>query len=731
MDENGNQNVAGGIPLVTNDGGGLISFVNSRFGGGNPTTTFPTILTVGTFPCSGQAEACFGAGTFEFAATNNPPAAIDDDFDTNEDIPLNVVLPGVLDNDEDVDGDTLTAVLGDNVANGTLDLNADGSFTYTPNANFHGTDSFTYFANDGTVNSDAAATVTITVNAVNDAPVANNDNFETNEDIELTVPATGVLGNDVDVDGDMLTAVLETGPSNGVLTLNPDGSFTYTPNANFNGTDSFTYFANDGTVDSDTAATVMITVNPVNDAPVANNDDITTTVDTPVTIDVLANDTDVDTGDTANLMIESVVQPLNGEVVNNGTDVTYTPNAGFIGTDTFDYNVTDTGGLTDTATVTVTVVPVLTALYHMDKTATSGTTLLPPIIVTTPDDSGSELDATLIGDARIVKRGKFDRALSLDGMGDYAETAADREANFDLRRFTLEFWFNLKGQSGDNAFPRAVSKGNSLTNNGSYSVFIQDDDGLDRIGLRVVSGGANHDTENRALNYGVGEWHHVAASYDSISDTDSCSGALYFDGVEVATTTFAQPCTPDNVENAFSIGGVSGTNDGRYFNGMIDEVRVWSRVLSPDEIAVSADMGFQTLSVDGMPGGGHSPKTIGQAPSVFPEVVFTRKWKVRDNQTDESAFNFNVVTVNPATEITCGNIEIEEEENGALECITPVDPDTLVPGKGVRLAVTRGNPGEETEIEFDFKIRELGVNKEGEIEIEEDDDDHHHDRHHD
>src|SRR6185369_13802690 len=113
-------------------------------------------------------------------------------------------------------------------ASGSLTLNANGSFTYTPNANFNGTDSFTYRANDGTVNSNAA-TVTITVNAVNDAPVANNDTYTVNEDGTLNIPAAGVLTNDTDVDGNPLTAVLVTGPTNGSLTLNANGSFTYTP----------------------------------------------------------------------------------------------------------------------------------------------------------------------------------------------------------------------------------------------------------------------------------------------------------------------------------------------------------------------------------------------------------------------------------------------------------------------------------------------------------------------
>src|SRR6266542_4018533 len=143
----------------------------------------------------------------------------------------------------DADGNTLTAVLVTGPSHGTLTLNPDGSFIYTPNTNYNGTDSFTYKANDGTTNS-AVATVTLTVISVNDAPVAGNASYSTDEDAVLTIPAPGVLANVTDADGNTLTAVLVTGPSHGTLTLNPDGSFIYTPNTNYNGTDSFTYKAN-------------------------------------------------------------------------------------------------------------------------------------------------------------------------------------------------------------------------------------------------------------------------------------------------------------------------------------------------------------------------------------------------------------------------------------------------------------------------------------------------------
>jgi len=189
-----------------------------------------------------------------------PPVAVADTYTTDEDVELVVAAAeGVLTNDTD-DG-PLTAVLETDVANGTLLLAADGSFTYLPDADFYGEDSFTYKAYDGELYSDAA-TVTITVNPVNDAPVSVADAYSTDQDAELAVVAPGVLTNDIDIDEDELTAVLETDVANGTLVLAADGSFTYMPDADFFGEDNFTYKAYDSELYSE-VATVTITVNEV------------------------------------------------------------------------------------------------------------------------------------------------------------------------------------------------------------------------------------------------------------------------------------------------------------------------------------------------------------------------------------------------------------------------------------------------------------------------------------
>src|SRR2546428_5571530 len=178
------------------------------------------------------------------AGMHDASVAVNDSYTTAEDTTLNVGAAGVLINDSDVDGDTLSAVLVSQPTHGSLTLNSNGSFSYVPMANYNGTDTFTYKASDGSLES-GETTVTITISPVNDAPVAINDSFSTTEDTTLNVAAPGVLANDSDVDGDSLSAVLVSQPTHGSLTLNSNGSFSYTPAANYNGTDSFTYKANE------------------------------------------------------------------------------------------------------------------------------------------------------------------------------------------------------------------------------------------------------------------------------------------------------------------------------------------------------------------------------------------------------------------------------------------------------------------------------------------------------
>src|SRR5688572_14619146 len=183
------------------------------------------------------------------SSSNVPPVAVDDAYSAAEETQLDVSAGnGVLANDTDAEPGSLTAVLVDGPDDGSLTLNADGSFRYTPEDDFTGNDEFQYRARDGDGALSAAATVEIDVDATNDAPVAVADSFSTSEGQTLNVGAgNGVLDNDTDPDGNMLTAFLVSNASSGTLTLNSNGGFNYAPAAGFTGTVTFTYEAGDGT----------------------------------------------------------------------------------------------------------------------------------------------------------------------------------------------------------------------------------------------------------------------------------------------------------------------------------------------------------------------------------------------------------------------------------------------------------------------------------------------------
>lgn len=372
---------------------------------------------------------------------NDNPVAVDDPavagaYVTNEDINLVVsAANGVLandtdlDNTQDQDGDgdpdptqTLRAVLVTDAANGTVTLNDDGSFTYDPDQDFAGpSDTFTYKVQDGAGGESNVATVTILVNPVDDSPVANPDptvasdpDYQTPEGSPLIVSAAnGVLANDTDVDTAPAswTAILVSQPIPGrgtITAFGGDGSFTYTPpNSDFNGIATFTYKVNDGNSDSN-VATVTITVTPVNDPPVVADDPgASTSEGVAVNIDVLANDTDVD-GDDLSVLFPLVDTPNNGVVtVNVDGTLRYTPNAGFNGTDSFQYRAFDgvaasaTGGtLNDgVATVSITVLE-----FNDPPTAVNDGTALAPI----PTDEDVDLEINVVandldGDPEVVQ----------------------------------------------------------------------------------------------------------------------------------------------------------------------------------------------------------------------------------------------------------------------------------------------------------------------------------------
>ncbi|MDF2828333.1 MAG: repeat-containing protein, partial [Mycobacterium sp.] len=261
--------------------------------------------------------------------------------------------PGLLANDTDPDGAFLRLTEIFTPGHGTLSgVLSSGTFTYRPDTGYVGTDSFTYTVGDGAATSQGIVTITVTADPNNVAPVGNADSYTVNEDTVLTVNGPGLLANDTDANGQTLKVVsIGTEPTRGSLVLNDDGSFTYTPGPNLNGTDTFTYKASDGAADT-AFTTVTINVAAVNDAPVINNDTIPIAKDTFVAFALGNRSSDVD-GD---VLTGTVVSgPQHGtfyfDTVNRG--FSYQPNAGYTGTDSFTYKVSD--GKLDSAIATVTL----------------------------------------------------------------------------------------------------------------------------------------------------------------------------------------------------------------------------------------------------------------------------------------------------------------------------------------------------------------------------------------
>ncbi|MEX1310261.1 MAG: Ig-like domain-containing protein, partial [Candidatus Sulfomarinibacteraceae bacterium] len=312
---------------------------------------------------------------FEITApVNNPPTADPQSVSTAEDTALGITLTG-----SDPDGDAIGFAIATSPTHGVL-TGTPPNVTYTPAANYNGPDSFTFTTSDGALTS-LPATVSITVTPVNDRPTADDQTVSTAEDTALGITLTGS-----DVDGDPIGFTIGTGPAHGVLTGTPP-NVTYTPAANYNGPDSFTFTTSDGALTS-LPATVSITVTPVNDTPLATDDGATTDEDASISIAVLTNDALGDEPTT----ITSVTQGASGSVAIDpgATTVTYTPDLNVHGADSFTYTITDADLETSTATVSMTINPVNDTPVATDDGAATDEDVSISISVLTNDALGDE-----------------------------------------------------------------------------------------------------------------------------------------------------------------------------------------------------------------------------------------------------------------------------------------------------------------------------------------------------
>ncbi|HEU4791945.1 MAG TPA: Ig-like domain-containing protein [Flavobacterium sp.] len=355
----------------------LYSFSNTSLSSGNESTiNFPVFL-----------DSNLNSGSYSFvysnvilsniANQNISSLALEDGKITLNDVPIAVtdqiivaeggtattIVGGattILSNDTDTENDALTAILVSDVSNGTLTLNSNGTFSYVHDGSETTSDSFTYKVNDGTSDGNVV-TVLISVTPVNDAPIALADQITVAEGGTATTlvgGATSILSNDTDAENDALTAHLVSGVSNGTLTLNSNGTFSYVHDGSETTSDSFTYKVNDGTSDSN-VVTVLISVSPVNDAPIAVADQITVAEGGTATTlvggatSILSNDTDAENDALTALLVSGV---SNGTLTlnSNGT-FSYVHDGSQTTSDSFTYKVNDGTSNSNTVVVGITI----------------------------------------------------------------------------------------------------------------------------------------------------------------------------------------------------------------------------------------------------------------------------------------------------------------------------------------------------------------------------------------
>lgn len=371
-----------GIQNTATISGGTISVSPAGLVTFTPTVNFYGQTTASyTVNDNGGATSNTTTITFTVNAVNDPPIANNDitSANENETVTLNVVA-----NDIDIDGTINAATVDLNPAAGGIQITrtvtagtftvSAGVVTYVPATNYNGLASITYTVQDDAGTASNAATITVTVASVNSDPVAVNDAATTNEDTPVSL---NVVTNDNDPDGTINAATVDLNTAtagiqnsftstDGTYTVNASGVVTFTPASNFNNPSSVTYTVNDNVGATSNVATIAITITPVNDPPVANNDAASTPEKTAVTINVVANDTDVEGAldpstvdlDTSTPGIQNsrTVTNVGAYTVSNTGIVTFTPGPTFSGATTLNYRVNDSGGATsNAATISITV----------------------------------------------------------------------------------------------------------------------------------------------------------------------------------------------------------------------------------------------------------------------------------------------------------------------------------------------------------------------------------------
>ncbi len=557
-----------------------------------------------SFTVSDGTESVTSTATLEVTAVNDGPVAVEDRFAGGEDRALS---GAVLDNDRDVDGDSLSVVAGtyETAEGGTVVLAADGRFTYTPAADFHGEDSFSYTVTDGAAT--ATGTVSLTVSPENDGPVVGAvDLGATAEDTTFTFSADDLLAQASDVDGDALTVTsVSVDPAYGTLVDNGAGSYSFTPAENWHGSDvPFSFTVSDGTENVTSTATLEVTA--VNDGPVAVEDRFAGGEDRALSGAVLDNDRDVD-GDSLSVVAGTYETAEGGTVVLAADGrFTYTPAADFHGEDSFSYTVTD-GAATATGTVSLTVSPENDG--PVVGTVDLGATAEDTTFTFSADDllaQASDVD----GDALTVTSVSVDPAYGTlvdNGAGSYSFTPAENWHGSDVP-------FSFTVSDGTESVTSTATLEVTAVNDGPVAVedrfaggedralsgaVLDNDRDVDGDSLSVVAGTYETAEGGTVVLAADGRFTYTPAA--DFHGEDSFSYTVT-DGAATATGTVSLTVSPENDGPVVGAVDLGATAEDTTFTFSADDLLAQASDVDGDALtvtSVSVDPAYGTLVDNG------------------------------------------------------------------------------------------------------------------------------------